>query len=100
WWWEIGAITITLVSIILMMTIFLLMNNQPLHKWTLPIQPSSLVAVLSTIARTALLYPVTECLGQLKWTYFDQATSRTLYRIQNFDQATRGPFGAVIFMCR
>lgn len=72
------------------------MDGKPMWKWTLPIQPNSLVAVFSTIAKSALLYPLAECLGQLKWVYFKKP--RVLSQMQTFNAACRGPWGATVFL--
>ncbi|KAH7113907.1 hypothetical protein B0J11DRAFT_585100 [Dendryphion nanum] len=67
-------------------------------RWTLPIQPNSLVAILSTIAKSSVLIPLAECIGQLKWTYFERPAATRLDHMQAFDEASRGPWGAMIFL--
>ncbi|KAF2875202.1 hypothetical protein BDV95DRAFT_459597, partial [Massariosphaeria phaeospora] len=52
----------------------------------------SLVVVFSTIVKTALLFLLAECLGQLKWMYFEKRP-RTLNNLEIFDGASRGPWG-------
>jgi hypothetical protein len=54
---------------------------------------NSLVAIFSTIAKSSLLFPLAECMGQLKWAYFEKPRSATY--LQSFDSASRGPWGAV-----
>lgn len=75
--------------------ILLYIDDKPVGAWKLPIQPNSLVAVFSTIAKSALLVPVAECIGQLKWIYFDSTESRTLAQLQAYDEASRGPWGSL-----
>ena len=55
---------------------------------------NTLVAILSTLARTALLVPVASCISQLKWIYLVSA-SRSLRSVQVFDDASRGPWGSM-----
>ncbi len=74
------------------------MSNKPLSHWKIPIAPNSLIAIFSTIAKSALIYPISECIGQLKWHYFEK--SRMLQDIEEFDRATRGPWGAATFITR
>jgi hypothetical protein len=99
WWWEFGAIVVSLVSMTLIITILLAMNGKPLQYWKLPIQINSLVAVLSTIARSASLLILAEGLSQLKWNHFEKPAS-TLDQLQTFDDASRGPWGALMFFLK
>ncbi|KAI4674050.1 uncharacterized protein J4E88_008517 [Alternaria novae-zelandiae] len=74
------------------------MYGKPMRDWRLPIQPNSLIAVFSTIAKSALLVPLAECIGQLKWIYFQTPQSKPINRLYDFDVATRGPWGAFTFL--
>ena len=62
-WWELGAILVSLVSTSLILTILCFMNGRPLSDWELPIQLNSLIAIFSTVARSALLL----ALACLEW---------------------------------
>ncbi|KAH7112941.1 hypothetical protein B0J11DRAFT_183854 [Dendryphion nanum] len=98
WWWEIGGIFVSIVSFALIIAILLVANNKPLATWMLPIQPNSLVSIFSTVSKSALLVPVAGCISELKWKYF--ATPRKLSHFQAFDDASRGPWGALTFLLR
>jgi hypothetical protein len=97
WWWELGSACVAIISTALIVAILVDMDGKPLANWrfhTNLIQPNSLVAVFSTLAKSSLLYPIAECLGQLKWSYFEKRSSGTLNQLQHFDWASRGPWGA------
>ncbi|KAF1967799.1 hypothetical protein BU23DRAFT_411161, partial [Bimuria novae-zelandiae CBS 107.79] len=96
WWWEIYATTLAVASTIAVISVLISIQGKPLADWGLPIQPNSLVAVFSTIAKSALLVPIAECISQLKWTYFE--APRTLSQMQVFDDASRGPWGALVML--
>ncbi|KAF2870097.1 hypothetical protein BDV95DRAFT_608119 [Massariosphaeria phaeospora] len=96
WWWEAGAAFVAVVCTSLIVAILLRMNDRPLGEWPLRVQPNSLIALFSTIAKSALLVPLAECIGQLKWSYFEQP--RTLERMEDFDLASRGPWGSLMFL--
>lgn len=83
WWWEAGGAILSLVCTCVIVAILYHANNKPQKQWTIPIKPNSLVAVFSTVAKSALLIPVTDCLSQLKWLYFREP--RTLSQLQAFD---------------
>lgn len=96
WWWEASAMLLAIGCMSSIVAILFYMNGKPLLDWKLPIQPNSLVAIFSTVGKSALLLAVSEGLGQLKWLYFEEP--RTLSQMENFDQATRGPWGAFTFL--
>ena len=71
-------------------------DGQPYESWHmfhLPITPNSLLSGLAALSRSSVLLMIAECLGQLKWNYYQQR-SRRLFDLQLFDEASRGPFGA------
>lgn len=53
---------------------------------------NTIVAILSTASKAALLYPVTECISQLKWIWFSK-DYRRLSDMSTFDNASRGIIG-------
>lgn len=96
WWWEISSIAVSIISFGLIIVVLFVTNGKPLSSWRLPIQPNSLVAVFSTVSKAALLVPVAGCISELKWKYFSQP--RNLSHFQAFDDASRGPWGALTFL--
>jgi len=99
WWWELGAILVSLISMSLILTILCYMNGRLLSDWKLPIQLNSLIAIFSTFARSALMLALAEGLSQLKWNHFEKRHS-TLDRLQIYDEASRGPWGSVMYLVR
>ncbi|KAF2136588.1 uncharacterized protein K452DRAFT_237227 [Aplosporella prunicola CBS 121167] len=95
WFWEIGG---CFLSVGCMVTIIVLLrfDEKPRSQWKLSISPNTLVSTLTTIAKTALLLPVAECLTQLKWRHFS-LQSHPLADVESFDAASRGPWGAFVF---
>ncbi|KAI2624404.1 hypothetical protein GGR54DRAFT_575637 [Hypoxylon sp. NC1633] len=53
---------------------------------------NTIVAILSTGSKAALLYPVAECISQLKWIWFSK-DYRKLSDMSTFDNASRGIIG-------
>lgn len=97
WWWEVASTFLAITCTSLIVAILFSMDGKSIENWRLPIQPNSLVAVFSTIAKSALLYPLAECIGQLKWEYFDTTRAKPLSQLYAFDIASRGPWGAFKF---
>ncbi|KAF2878015.1 hypothetical protein BDV95DRAFT_479049 [Massariosphaeria phaeospora] len=57
------------------------------------------IAILSKIASAALLVPISEALGQLKWSWFREG-SKKMWDFEIFDNASRGPWGAFLLLVR
>jgi hypothetical protein len=53
--------------------------------WTLPLAPNTVIALFSTLSKSAILLVITACISQLKWI---------------FDDASRGPLGAISLIVR
>ncbi|KAM0817860.1 hypothetical protein AB5N19_03667 [Seiridium cardinale] len=97
WWWELGSALLSLICISLVIAILVSAGNTPLESWPLAIQPNSLISVLTTIGKSAMVVVITSCISQLKWRYF-QTQSHPLSHLQNFDEASRGPWGSLVFL--
>jgi hypothetical protein len=97
WWWEIGSALFTIACTALIIAILFSMDGKPIEKWKFrSIQPNSLVAIFSTLAKSSLLFPIAECMGQLKWSYFKEPGP--VSQLQRFDTASRGPWGAALLL--
>ncbi|KAI1276772.1 hypothetical protein F5Y07DRAFT_129259 [Xylaria sp. FL0933] len=97
WWWEIGAAFLSITSLVLLFILLSKSDGQQLQSWPLPIQPNSLIAVLTTIAKTSMMVPVASCLSQLKWKHFI-SRPRPLDQFQVMDDASRGPWGSFMLL--
>ena len=84
------------VCMCMILVILAKVSNIPLNNWSLAIQPNSAISVLTTVGKTALLVPVTSCLGQLKFRYFRR--EHRLDHVQLFDDASRGPWGSLMML--
>jgi hypothetical protein len=73
------------------------MNSQPLSHWTFFLQLNATIALFITLAESTAMLPVASCLGQLKWIHFRKA-SQKLQEFDLFDNASRGPSGAVLLL--
>jgi hypothetical protein len=74
-------------------------NGKPLSQWHLSIQPNALVSIFAVLAKTVLLYPVPQSIAQLKWLYFQDSTHHTI-SAQQFDDASHGSWGSIVFLWR
>ncbi|KAI0400350.1 hypothetical protein F4802DRAFT_585226 [Xylaria palmicola] len=97
WWWEILALVACIASAVGLVVLLKLINNTTLQQWFLPIQPNSVISILTTISKTAMLVPAASCLNQLKWHYFSNGP-RKLIDLEHFDAASRGPWGSFVLI--
>jgi hypothetical protein len=74
-------------------------DNTPLQSWWQPIQPSSAIAILTTVSKAALMVPASACISQLKWRRF-LLQPRKLVDLKLFEEASRGPWGSSVLLCR
>jgi hypothetical protein len=100
WIYEICAIV---VSVAFMIAIVVVLKTQIHGKlrssWTLPLAPNTVIALFSTLSKSAILLVITACISQLKWIYFGRRGHR-LMDLQIFDNASRGPLGAISLIVR
>ena len=80
----------------LLLWIIASLNNKAVETWKLPITPNSLIAVFTTVGKSAMVVPITSCISQLKWYHY--RTPRELNHLQLFDDASRGPWGSVVLL--
>jgi hypothetical protein len=55
---------------------------------------------LSKIASAALILPISEAIGQLKWVWFRGAESKDMIDFETFDKASRGAWGSFLLLFR
>jgi len=95
WWlWEISGAILSMAAIIAIIAVLASHDGGVLLEWNYSITINSLISLFATVAKAALLLPVGQVIGQLKWIWFHQR-ARRLDHLQTFDDASRGPWGAL-----
>ncbi|KAF1845117.1 uncharacterized protein K460DRAFT_282090 [Cucurbitaria berberidis CBS 394.84] len=78
-------------------------KDEPLSKWVLAektgLTLNTYISILSKMAGAALILPVSEALGQLKWSWFLE-NSKQMWDFEIFDNASRGPWGSLLLLIR
>ncbi|OAG02450.1 uncharacterized protein CC84DRAFT_1198567 [Paraphaeosphaeria sporulosa] len=100
--WLIEIISWTL-SASCMAGIFIMLmfhKDKRIPTWPLGLTLNAYISVLSKVASGALLLPVSEALGQLKWSWFQGETSKKMWDFEIFDSASRGPWGSFLLLIR
>lgn len=97
WWWEICGALLSIICVGLILAVLFKANDLALEAWPLWIQPNSLIAVFTTVGKSAMMVPIASCISQLKWRHFEQRANR-LNHLQLLDEASRGPWGSLMLL--
>lgn len=93
WKWEFVASLVNLAVPIIIFATLYPFSGKPVPQWPFKISINSLLSIYTLVLKTAIGFILTSCIGQLQWTWFSKA--RPLTDMLYFDNATRGPAGAV-----
>ncbi|KAI0380397.1 hypothetical protein F5Y04DRAFT_97592 [Hypomontagnella monticulosa] len=93
WVWEIVSVFVSFGLIAATFSILSNYNEKKVPEWPLSINLNTLVALISTIMRAAMLVGVAEVISQTKWSWFSRP--RRLRDLQYFDEASRSVSGSV-----
>jgi hypothetical protein len=94
WWWELGSVLLSCACFAAVVIMLWMVQERSLSSWRSVISPNTLVSILATVSKSSLMLAVAACLSQLKWLYFESAPHQ-IQNIQIFDDASRGPLGAL-----
>lgn len=98
WTWETLSWLTALCFMAATVTVLVVYDQKTIPQWHWGLTINALVSVLVTFTRSALMVPVSEAIGQLKWLWFrDQ---RILEDFEKFDDASRGPWGSLGLLWR
>ena len=104
-WWltEILSMIIGLICIIALCVLLHQYDNTPTSQsngfFGVNITLNTLVSILSSLGKAALLHSVAECVSQLKWMWYLKY-DRPLADLDIFDRASRGPWGGLKLLWR
>ncbi|KAF2146950.1 uncharacterized protein K452DRAFT_337265, partial [Aplosporella prunicola CBS 121167] len=99
WFWETSGAILSMLCMISVIIMLRQVNNTPLHQWNFYFQPNAVISAFVVVSKTAMLLAVAESLSQLKWLYFFKGTHK-LKDLEAFEEASRGPWGAFVFLWR
>lgn len=99
WLIEITSWVLSAICMGTIIGVLIFLDDRPEPHWGLGITVNDFVSVVSRVASAALLIPVSEALGQLKWLWF-RGESRKMWDFEIFDNASRGPWGSLMLLVR
>lgn len=99
WWWELFSWVISFCCTAAIIVVLLIYNDKKQPQYIIPgITMNAYIAVFAAISKAALILPVSEAIGQLKWTWFQNESRLSNFFV--FDAASRGPWGALMLLGR
>ncbi|KAH7350472.1 hypothetical protein BKA66DRAFT_476123 [Pyrenochaeta sp. MPI-SDFR-AT-0127] len=103
WLLEVISWLFSAICMAAVIGVLIKLKDQPLSKWA-PAEKAGLtlnayISILSKLAGAALILPVSEALGQLKWSWFLE-NSKQMWDFEIFDNASRGPWGSLLLLIR
>ncbi|KAJ3546417.1 hypothetical protein NM208_g2017 [Fusarium decemcellulare] len=97
WLLEILTTFLSLGVLVAISIIFWSMDDKPYSNWQFPISINAVVSILATAGSAARMHGVSTFISQLKWVHFKKKPQK-LQNFQNFDEASRGSYGALLFL--
>ncbi len=99
WWlWEIASWLLSTAALISIAIVLRVYDGKSLPRWPLGLTLNAFISLFSTLSRIAMIYPVAEALGQLKWIWIKRGAK--MMDLDAFDGASRGPRGALDLLYR
>lgn len=88
WLWELLSIAVATLALVAIVIILMLRRDRPLPKGPSAISINAVIAVFTAIFKACLMMPIAECIGQLRWLWYQK--SRPLRHMEQWDLASRG----------
>ncbi len=98
WWMEISACFLFSMALVAITATLHPLQGEPLPKWPYQISVNTLISIYVVVLKGTVLLVTAEGLGQLKWRWLQN--NRPLEDLVKYDQATRGPLGALNLLWR
>jgi len=95
WYPEIAALCFSIACAIAIAATIFTYDGRPTPRMEYDVTLNAIVSVLATASKAALIFAVSNCIGQLKWTWLGDKNTKSLMDAAIFDSASRGPYGAI-----
>jgi hypothetical protein len=93
WLLEILSMIASLCCTLALAFLLFKVQDKPYENWKFYVGLNPTISTLTTVARGTLLLSASACLSQGKWLHFVKQSQ--LHALDVFDQASRGPLGAL-----
>lgn len=97
WWWELFSLFVSFSCVSAIIGVLAFYDGKRQPDFVIPgITLNAFVALFAAVAKAALILPVSEAIGQLKWMWFKKDSK--LWDFFTFDGASRGPWGSLMLL--
>ncbi|KAJ3560024.1 hypothetical protein NPX13_g9455 [Xylaria arbuscula] len=100
WLWEIVSVILSGLFFALIIIILGIYNGKEVPQFTYGITLNAIISTLATFSKSCLLVAVAGSISQLKWHWYRGSEGKRLFDMQLFDDASRGPLGAIRILAR
>jgi hypothetical protein len=97
WWFEFMSLVSSAAAIGVTVAVLLYFDGRTIPHWATAgsgLSLNSILSVFSTVSRACLLVPIDQSIGQLYWLAISHS-GRQLSEAELYNEASRGPYGAV-----
>jgi hypothetical protein len=99
WGWEISAAVLCIGVLAAIVGVLIGYDQQPVPDLPDGLTINAIIAFLSTLAKSALVLVITAVIRQEEWLWYIDAPRR-LSHVDDFDEASRGPYGSFLLLIR
>lgn len=94
WTIEIAAIVLSISSMVAILILLPMYEDQPLSSWPLPVSLNVIISVLGATSRASLAFAISACISQGKWNWYRKRNDSVMV-FDRFEEASRGPWGSL-----
>lgn len=100
-WWamEIASWLFSAICMMIIIIVLWKVDGKEMPRWKLGISINAFISIFSGFAKSALLLPTAEALGQLKWSWF-RNREKKMMDFEVIDSASRGPLGSMMLLTK
>ncbi|KAL3490754.1 hypothetical protein BJX62DRAFT_237868 [Aspergillus germanicus] len=98
WLWEFGSALFSTCCFVSICAVLFAYDGKVRPTWKLGLSLNTAISILATGCRSALTLVVSEAISQLKWLWVKDGEPKQLLGMQVFDNASRGPLGALTML--
>lgn len=98
WWMEVSACLLLFTALAAIVGTLYPHQGNPLPQWPYRVSVNTLISVYVVVLKGTIVLVTAEGLDQLKWRWVQE--SRPLEDLVHYDEATRGPLGALRLLWR
>lgn len=96
WWLEAACCILIICGLVGIIVALSALNNQPLPQWPYGLTVNTFVAAFSVLIKAASGLVLAEGISHIKWTAL--RTPQPLFKFEVYDEASRGPWGALTLL--